>query len=261
MNDSVPLDDRGLLLGDGLFETVLCRRGELALWDRHAARMQAGAEALGLPVPDLAEMERTCREAVMATGLAQARAAVRLTLTAGSGGRGLDRPDPARPRLLATAAASVLADRPLNLVTARTRRNDQSAASRWKTLAYLDNVLARREAVQAGADEAVMLNTRGEAACAAAANLFWIADGRLSTPALDCGVLDGTMRREVIARAGRCGLACEEVRSGAAALEAAQAVFVTNSLVGVRAVSSLDGRALSPHRAVAALQAALADLL
>ena len=173
----IPFDDRGLTLGDGLFETLLAREGELEAEAAHLARLSAGCEALGLPAPDAAEAGRLMRQALLDAGLDQGRAAVRLTFTAGSGGRGLDRPPAPVPRLFATAAAAPRAAGPLSLATSAVRRNDGSPAARWKTLSYLDNLLARREAQATGADEALMLNSRGEAACAAAANLFWIAEG------------------------------------------------------------------------------------
>jgi branched-subunit amino acid aminotransferase/4-amino-4-deoxychorismate lyase len=162
------------------------------------------------------------------------RAAVRVTLTAGSGGRGLDRPTELAPRLFATAAASTRPATPAVLIVAQTRRNQASPASRLKTLAYLDNVFARREATAAAADEAVMLNTLGELACAAAANLFWLKDGVLLTPASETGCLDGLMARRVIGAATSLGIEVRHVREGAEALADADAMFLTNSLIGVR---------------------------
>jgi branched-subunit amino acid aminotransferase/4-amino-4-deoxychorismate lyase len=254
---TLPLDDRGLLLGDGLFETVLAKDGRLVLWDEHIGRMAASCAALGLPGPDVAAARGLCEAAVEAAGLGGVRAAVRLTLTAGSGGRGLDRPAAPRVRLFATAAASPRPEEPARLVTAGVRRNEGSPASRLKTLSYLDNVLARREAAP---DEALMLNGRGEIACAAAANVFWLAEGRLFTPALDCGVLAGVMRARVLEQATALGVEPGEVRAGREALAAAEAIFLTSSLVGARAVSSLDGRALAPHPLMARLAGALAEV-
>lgn len=242
----IPLDDRGLTLGDGLFETVLAQAGRLVDWQAHLERLEAGCDALGLPRPDRAEAQRLALAALAEAELTSGRAAVRLTLTAGSGGRGLDRPQPVRPRLFATAAASPASSGPARLLTASVRRNDGSPASRLKTLAYLDNVLAREEARAAGCDEAVMLNSRGELACAAAANLFWIREGRLETPDLACGVLAGVMRGRVIAAAKRLGVPVAEVRTGEAAMAQAQSAFLTNSLIGVRAVSAWNGRSLEP---------------
>lgn len=238
---TVPIDDRGLTLGDGLFETVLAEDGILRLWDEHVARLVRGCATLGLPAPAGEVLERAAGQALTDVGLLGGRAAVRLSWTAGSGGRGLDRPTTPEPRLVVQAAPAPLPSGPARLATVSIRRNPTSPTSRLKTLAYLDPVLARREAVLAGADEALMLDTEGRVACAGAANVFWLAEGVLHTPALDCGVLDGIIRARVIA-AAPCEVA--ETRAGREALDEVEAIFLTNSLIGVRAVSSLDGRAI-----------------
>jgi branched-subunit amino acid aminotransferase/4-amino-4-deoxychorismate lyase len=136
-------DDRGLLLGDGLFETLLWS-GALVDFAAHAKRLRRGCEALGLPAPAASDLEAAATSAIAVAGLTDQRAAVRLTWTAGGGGRGLDRPEPVQPRLFASAAPAPSASGPARLVTVDIARNDRSPASRLKTLAYLDNVLARR---------------------------------------------------------------------------------------------------------------------
>jgi branched-subunit amino acid aminotransferase/4-amino-4-deoxychorismate lyase len=233
----LPPDDRGLTLGDGLFETLLWNGSDLEFWPEHFHRLSRGCTALGLPTPSEAE----ALDHVLAAGraLGDVRGAVRLTLTAGSGGRGLDRP--ARPvlRLIATGAPAPLIQSPVTLITSTIRRNDASPISRLKTLNYLDNILARREAQALGADEALLLNACGEVACAAAANILWLKDGVMFTPALECGVLDGVIRGRLIK-----SHAAQEVRAGLEKVFAADAVYLTNSLVGVRPVSRLDGRDL-----------------
>jgi branched-chain amino acid aminotransferase/4-amino-4-deoxychorismate lyase len=256
--DGVPLDDRGLLLGDGLFETLLWSGGGLVLGEDHARRMIRGAAALGLPPPGLGDFLAVARSAVADAGLGDARAAVRVTLTAGSGGRGLERPADPAPRLFATAAPAARPTEPAVLAIAGSRRNAASPTSRLKTLAYLDNVLARREARAAGADEAVMLNTDGHLAGAAAANLFWIEGEILATPPPAAGCLDGILRAAVLAAAARLGVAARETIAGPDALHAAQAVFITNSLIGVRPVRRLGERVLAPHALVDRLAHAVA---
>lgn len=246
----MPFDDRGLLLGDGLFETILAKDGALVLFDEHIDRMQRGCMALGLPAPEADEARVLCQSMLDGSGLATTRAAVRLTLTAGSGGRGLDRPDSPEPHIFALAFAAPRPEGSVALVTSELRRNEGSASARLKTLSYVDSVLARRVAAPA---EALMLNNRGEVACAAAANIFWIRDGRLFTPHRDCGVLDGVMRRQVMAIVG-----VEEVQAPRAMLESAEAIFLTNSLTGVRPVHRLDGVRMRRHRLVEELAEALA---
>ncbi|WP_421934139.1 aminotransferase class IV [Phenylobacterium sp.] len=248
----IPLDDRGLLLGDGLFETLLATDGRLVEAPAHLDRLAAGCAALGLPAPEAGEAEALMVRALAEAGLTRGRAAVRLTYTAGSGGRGLERPAALSPRLLATAAASKVPTTPARLMVSTVARNAGSPASRLKTLSYLDNVLARREALAAGADEAVMLNGAGEVACAAAANLFWVRGGQVFTPALACGVLEGIVRRQVMA-----AVPVIEVAAGVEVLRAAQAVFLTNSLIGVRAAASLDGQPLAGSDLVAEIARAV----
>jgi branched-chain amino acid aminotransferase/4-amino-4-deoxychorismate lyase len=249
---SVPADDRGLLLGDGLFETLRARGGELEDFEAHLARMTRGCAVLGIVPPDPEAARRLAAEALAGEGLSQGDAVVRLTLTAGSG-RGLDRPEAGPGRLICSASPLAAPPGPARLALSPIRRNDTSPASRLKALSYLDNVLARRAARAAGADEAVLLNTRGEVACAAAANLFWIAEGRLFTPALECGVLDGIMRARVLVAAAALGVEAAEVRAGPVALAGAEAVFLTNSLTGVRQVAALEARAFQPHPLAEAL--------
>jgi branched-chain amino acid aminotransferase/4-amino-4-deoxychorismate lyase len=232
-------DDRGFTLGDGLFETVLAQAGALQHLDAHLDRMTAGAAVLGLPAPDRAAATAAMRAALAQAGLADVRAAVRLTYTAGAGGRGLDRPETLRPVLVATAAPAPKPATSARLVVSAVRRNERSPAAGLKTLAYLDNVLARREARAAGADEALMLNTVGQLACAAAANLFWVVGERLATPALGCGVLPGIARARAIAAARARGIAVEEAVAGPEILASATAIFLTNSLVGVWLVSAV----------------------
>ena len=253
----IPLDDRGLTLGDGLFETLLARDGVLVDLAAHLDRLAAGCLVLGLAPPDRARAEALMREAVVAHGVANGEAAVRLTLTAGSGGRGVDRPAAPQGRLFATAARFQKPSGPVRLLTSQVRRNDGSPVSRLKTLAYLDNVLARREAQAAGADEALMLNTRGEVACASVANLFWIIDGRLHTPAGACGILAGVMRSRVIAAAATLSLPVMEGHYAPEALAAADAAFLTNSLIGLRAIRRIDDRSFEESAIVTRLAQAL----
>ena len=245
--EAVPIDDRGLLLGDGLFETVLAVSGRLVRFDQHAARLTRGCVTLGLPTPEAGALKAAADAALVSAGLTQMRAAVRLTWTAGSGGRGLERPVSPSPRLVASAAPAPVSIGPASLATVTVRRNPSSPTSRLKTLAYLDNIEARREARGMGADEALMLNTAGQIACAAAANIFWIHDGQIHTPALDCGVLDGIVRSQVLDAASQLGVTMMEAHEGWAALESADTVFFTNSLIGIRAVNRIDGRDYRAH--------------
>jgi branched-subunit amino acid aminotransferase/4-amino-4-deoxychorismate lyase len=238
----IEADDRGFSLGDGLFETLLAIDGRMIDWTAHERRLMAGCEALGLPSPSPDRLRAAADAALTQSGLATGRAAVRVNWSAGRGGRGLVRPSDLTPALSASAAVAPDIAGPADVIIASVRRNETSPAARFKTLSYLDNVLARREAQAVDADEALMLNTRGDLACASAANIFWVHDGALVTPALDCGVLAGTLRARVIGWAEGEGIEVRQVRQGAEALDQADAVFLTNSLIGVRSVKNVNGR-------------------
>lgn len=251
----IALDDRGFTLGHGLFETVLWVDGGLAHWEAHAERLERGCGVLKLPAPDREDLRRAALDALDQAGH-PARAAVRLNWSAGSGGRGLDPLEDPKPRLTATAAPSRAPSGPATLATAKVRRNDRSPASRLKTLSYLDNVIARAEARDAGADEALMLNTAGEVACAAAANVFWVRHDEVFTPDLACGVLDGIMRREVLAACQVLDVPVQEVFTDPGRIAGAP-MFITNSLIGIRRVASLDGRDLPSSPLIAAIAKAV----
>ena len=251
----IPIDDRGFTLGHGLFETVLWADGKLADWEDHLARLERGCGTLRLPTPPRDQLHKAALAALDRAG-SPTRAAVRLNWSAGSGARGLDPPSDPQPRLTASAALLGPPPGPARLVTAGVRRNDRSPASRLKTLSYLDNVIARAEAREAGADEALMLNTVGEVACAAAANLFWVRHDEVFTPDLACGVLDGIMRRQAIAACHALGVPVQEVYANLERIRDAP-MFLTNSLTGVRPVASLDGRDLPGSPLIGAIAKAV----
>ena len=239
--DVLPASDRGLTLGDGIFETLLAVEGRLARPELHLERMTRSAVALGLPPPpDREVLAAVAAEALARNGLDRGRAAVRLTLTAGSSTRGLARDPAAASRLLVTVAPAPEAGTPVRLATSSVRRNPASPASRHKTLSYIDSVLALREAQAAGADEAVMLSTRGRPASAAAANLVFRIDGRLATPPLSEGVLAGTTRARLLAAIPEI----ETRRLTLADARRADGVVLVNALRGVRPALSWDDRDL-----------------
>ena len=245
--------DRGLMFGDGLFETVAVFSGEPRRLDRHFARLRESARVIGLAVPtDDEGLARALEETRSANGIEDGL--LRLTLTRGPAPRGLLPAADGRPTLLITAsprdAASSSPARAI--IAATTRRNEHSVLSRLKTLNYLDNVLARREAEARGADEAILVNTVGRIAETTVANLFVVIDGETLTPAVEDGALPGVVRAEIL----ESGLAVERSLAPDALARASEA-FATNS-GSIRAIVAVDGRAIGDGRAgpvQAALQA------
>ncbi|MGU3360703.1 aminotransferase class IV [Methylobacterium sp. M6A4_1b] len=264
-NGPVPFDlaDRGLTLGDGVFDTALARHGRIVFEAAHVRRLAAATATLGFPVaPE--RIREAMRGLAEAAGRAHPLAAIRTTVTRGSGPRGLGPPAEPRPVLWASAApvGPALAFAPLTLHPTEIRRNETSPAATLKTLGYLDAVLAAGAARAAGFDEALFRNTRGHVACAGTGNLFAVIDATLVTPPLSDGVLPGILRAEILSvRAPRLGLSVAERSLDRDALRCAAAVFVTNSLRGLAPVTAIGEAAYaSPaHPMVKALVADLRD--
>ena len=234
--------DRGLTLGDGLFETIRARGGRPLRLAAHCARLRAGAEVLDLPVPVSDEaLGRALEETLKANAVTDG--VLRLTLTRGPGPRGLLPPPQPRPTLLITAAAEASSPSPIRAVIATTtRRNEHSPLSRCKCINYLDNILARLEAAKRGADDALLLNTAGRLAGTTMANLFLVIDGVVVTPPVADGALPGVIRAEVVKAAG-----AEERSLKPEDLARASEAFVTNCL-GIRALVSVDGAPIGDGR-------------
>lgn len=227
--------DRGLLLGDGLFETMRAADGAPLRLTRHLARLRQGAAVLRLPLPWSDEaLAAALRDTLAANDLAAG--VLRLTLTRGPAPRGLLPPTEPAPTLLMAASPLPPAMPSAHAVIARsTRRNEHSPLARCKTLNYLDNVLARIEAEERGAGEALLLNTAGRLAETTIANLFAVIDGTLLTPPVEDGALPGVMRATVLQEAQ----AVERPILSADLVRASEA-FLTSSL-GIRPLLSVDG--------------------
>jgi branched-chain amino acid aminotransferase len=244
--------DRGLTLGDGIFETIRVRNAVPRQVRHHLARLRRGAEQLGIQIPLTdADISAAFNQTLAANGLVDA--VLRLTLTRGTGPRGVAPPANVTPTMLITAAAWV---EPPSQITAMicqtTRRNEFSPLSGLKSLNYLDNILACREARQRGADDAILLNTQGNAAEATAANLFVLKGGKWFTPAVRDGALPGIFRARALAVD-----AAREATLGPGDLLAAEALCFGNALA-VRSVSRLDGNEIRANPAeVAELRAIL----
>lgn len=240
--------DRGLLLGDGVFETVHVLAGQPMHLKRHLARLHAGAGVLGFACP---WSDKEILSAILAVleSAPSPEAALRLTLTRGPAARGLLPMEPARPTLLIAAHAHTPDHTPVRAIIAGcTRRNENSPLSRIKSLNYLDSILARQEALSRGAGEALLLNTQGRVAEACAGTLFIELGGRILTPPVEDGALPG-IARALILEAGRA----QEAHLTPEDLAACDAAFITSSL-GARPLSAIDERELPKQHKTATAQ-------
>ncbi|MFQ6132105.1 MAG: aminotransferase class IV [Armatimonadota bacterium] len=249
--------DRGLLYGDGLFETMLAREGRVFRLGAHLERLARGCAQLSIRLPFAGQ---ELAEAVFATlkSYGPAQASVRVTVTRGVGGRRLDPEEHGEPTVIVQAQAfpgypPETYERGLRVTLADIRRNEHSPTSRLKTLNYLDNVLARSAARRAGADDALLLNTAGQLACLTAANVFVVLGREVYTPPPSCGVLPGITRQCVLGLLHEQGPKAREEGLGAGADglringetvpwgEVSEA-WATNSLMGVAPVVEVAGR-------------------
>jgi branched-subunit amino acid aminotransferase/4-amino-4-deoxychorismate lyase len=238
----LPLDDRGLLLADGIFETIWVEAGQPRLLEEHLDRWTEGARWLGMEPPPLAPvLEPTIAEAIRRSGIR--RGALRLNWSRGSAaageGRGLAIPRHSQHRCwlqLTALEASFSAVRVI--VSPTERREARSLLSRCKTFSYGSAIQARRQAAAAGADDALLASSAGGLCCGTAANLMLRRGSHWVTPPLASGCLPGVMR----ARALALGLAMEAVVQPEQLLNGDGAVLL-NSL-GCRPISQLDNQPL-----------------
>jgi 4-amino-4-deoxychorismate lyase len=260
--DSVSVLERGLHYGDGLFETIAVLNGEARLLGRHLQRLATGCERLGLR----AEPAQIGAE-VRAAAAEMPRAVIKVLLTRGRAlARGyalsgaeiptrimLRYPWPAEDPAAAQAGARVR--------IATLRLGENPALAGVKHLNRLEQVLARREWSDPGIMDALMFSHSGDLISGTMTNVFIVRDATLFTPRLErCGVA-GVMRATVLALAAAGGVPARECALSAQDLAAAEELFLTNALIGIRPVRELEGAALPLGPLTRRLRAELARLL
>ncbi len=246
----VSVFDHGFLYGDGVYETIRSYGSRIFMRDQHLARLRRSADAIGLTIPipehrwpDLLH-ESMARNSI---GTAQQDAYLRITISRGAGDIGLD------PALCRTPTV-VIMTKPLhppspehyrtgvNLIVARTKRNLPSALPpRIKATNFLNNILAKREAIAAGAFDSILLNWESHLTECTVSNLFFVRAGRLCTPALACGLLDGITRNIVLSLAQEAQIPVDEGYFGVEAIYKADECFLTNTSMEVMPVTMVDG--------------------
>lgn len=193
----IALSDRGFLFGDGLFETMRVSHGKVPLLSRHYERLRYGCDVLCLPVPDFLTIQRDINTLLHANQLTEG--SVRLSLSRGSGPRGLTPPQHPHPTLLITASpAPKSSSQAVRLFISQHCRDERSTLSSIKSLNALPGILARLDAQKHGADDALMLNYRGYIAEASSATFLAYVGENLVTPPLSDGVLPGISRARLL---------------------------------------------------------------
>jgi branched-chain amino acid aminotransferase len=243
--------DHGFLYGYGLFETMRAYNGYIFRLDSHLTRLRCSAESIGLTHSILTtdegkqSLKAACMATMEANGLRNAR--IRLTVSAGEGDM---TPDPGtclNPTILITAQH--LAPLPpekyetgFKTSISFLRRNSQSPLSRLKSTCYIENILARTAARAAGYDEAILLNEQGYLAEGSTTNIFLVSNGELITPCFESGVLPGITRDAVLEIARTSNIKATERWVELNELIEAQEAFVTNSILELVPLVSVEGR-------------------
>jgi len=258
--DCLPVQDRGLHYGDGLFETLAARDGQLLCWKEHFARLAAGCERLGMACPPQALLEGEARE--LATG--NGHCVVKIILTRGQGGRGYLPPEPARPaRIVARypwpgwpeeyRAEGVI------VRYCRIRLGINAVLAGLKHLNRLEQVLARNEWRDPAIAEGLMQDTQDNVIEGTMSNLFLISGQKLLTPDLDqCGVA-GVIRHRILTVAPALGLETVITLVSRDDLSAADEIFLCNSVIGVWPIRRLADRDYRPGTWTARIRETLAN--
>lgn len=245
----VSVFDHGFLYGDGIYETLRAYGGAFFLLDRHLERLRHSADAIALRLP-LSEdgIREALRQTLAANKLSDAY--VRLHVSRGPGEIGLDPGLCPKPTMVITAKhlppyPKEHYERGVSVAIVATRRNHPLALNpAIKGTNFLNNILAKIEAIKAGAYEGIMLNWEGFVAEGTISNVFHVTDGTLVTPSLSVGILEGVTRGLVLSLARTAGVATAERVFGPEELAQAEECFITNSTIEIMPVTTIDKRSV-----------------
>jgi len=245
----IPAADRGVLFGDGVFETVRAYGGRPFRMDRHLERLGAGCRELRIVgVPAAAEVAEAAKE-LYRLNVVSGDAYIRITLTGGrfDGDRILERPGPPNVHMMVKPFENYPREwyeRGKRVIVSAVRANEGSPLSHIKSTNYLDNLIARQEAKDRGADDAVLLNSRGYLTEGTSSNLFLVRRGRITTPDEECGLLPGVTREAVMELCEEHGQACDTAFLVLDDLLGADEAFFTVSTGEIVPIAEVEGNAI-----------------
>ena len=233
--------DRGLALGDGIFETIRIKNFIPQFFNLHMERFFTSASFLNISIEvSKKEIEARIINLLELNNLQDS--VVRLTLTREFGKRGLSILGTETSNLLITMNQYESNNKPVNaMVSNITRRNEFSPLSNIKSISYLDNIIAANEANKKGFDDSILLNTSSRVCETTISNIFILNDGKILTPSLEEGALPGTIRRLIIENYDvlETKITLEDIQS-------AKETFLTNSL-SVRPLISINGKKIGSN--------------
>lgn len=227
---------RSFLYGEGLFETFRWNGAPPVFLDRHLKRMKRGAELLDMPFPRKSKLRESAKYAVEESDLSDAY--VKICLLSSGALKFFSETD--EERVMVIVREYEEPQRRMRVHVSQHKRSSSSPVLRIKAINYLDNILARRDAMKKGYDEAIFLNEREGVAEGSSANIFWIEEDTLYTPTIECGLLPGITRELLISLAPKLSLEVEEERFGLNEVLTSEGAFFTNSLMGIAAITEVD---------------------
>lgn len=250
-NAKISVFDHGLLYGDGVFEGIRFYERRVFRLEEHITRLFDSAKAILMKMPwTHEEIVEATLETIRANQLDNGY--IRLVVTRGTGNLGLNPMLCEKPSMFIIASTIKLYPeenyrKGMALATCATRRPAPAALMpQVKSLNYLNNVMAKVEAIQAGALEGVMLNEQGYVAECTGDNLFLVKGGEVVTPPVSDGALDGITRQVIFELAAELGIECLEKSVTRYDIFTADECFLTGSAAEVIPVASLDGRPVGP---------------
>ena len=236
------LSIRSLFYGEGLFETFRYKSMLPALIDKHLQRMDGGAKLLKVPFPEKEYIKELVEKAILESELKDAYVKICLL----SDGESVFHKTAKTSQVLVIIREYEPPKQSVKIKVNSFKRISESPLLNVKSLSYLENIQARREASRSGFDESLFLNERDEAMECSTSNIFWFNRDTLFTPARECGLLSGTTRDLILSFITECGMSSVEGQFSLNDLIAADCVFITNSLIGCVPVTKVEGHSINP---------------
>jgi branched-subunit amino acid aminotransferase/4-amino-4-deoxychorismate lyase len=231
---AISANDRGLLLGEAVFETVLVENGGPAHWAAHMARLWQACAVFGFATPyNSSDLHAAAVDLLAQNAATATRGVIRITVTGGDGGRGLVPITPSAPNWLMQTAPAPTPPAHVSLHLSRVLQAAGQDLSPVKSTNYAAHILARRAALGAGADDAVLVNQHGRVTGTSAGNIFALLGDALVTPHTDEGALPGITRARILALSEVGGTRIATGQVTCEALEQAAAVIICNAVIGV----------------------------
>lgn len=236
-------NDRGFTLGHGLFETILVKKSATPALDYHWRRLEASAPILGIALPfSYQELKSMLNDLIIKNNLQDKLAGARITITHGEAARGILPVQAPQPNFLITVfECAAPSNKPFSACIVNTRKNEHTPAARVKSVSYIDNILAKQEAITQGYDEAILLNTASNVADGSISNVFMVKDNQVITPPVSDGALPGVIRSILLEEFNQ-DFSMVERSISPEELMLADEIFLTNALMGIKSVSRLDDK-------------------